>query len=170
MIPKSLCILDANTHTRDFSYPAHMLPPYTNNLPPRTQKLAPTVTSIISLVRLDERKVRWPTQANGWTATQSSRGLAQRCPRVGQRLVRQTAGLPLSPLTHRWESYDQPQPAGLRYNSEQITHTHPQIPECLILTLLEGLSFVICWYHKTSFGSMLVRLADCFSQFTLFTI
>lgn len=138
-----------HTHTQDFSYPAHMLPPYTNNLPPRTQKLAPTVTSIISLVRLDERKVRWPTQANGWTATESSRGSAQRCPRVGQRLVRQTAGLPLSPLSHRWESYDQPQPAGLRYNSEQITHTHPQIPECLILTLLGGLSFVIRWYHKT---------------------
>lgn len=83
-------------------------------------KLPPTMTSIISLVRLDERTVRWNTQANGWTATASSRDLAQRCPGVAPRLARRTAGLPPPSLTHRWDSNDRSQVA----QRAESTHTH----------------------------------------------
>lgn len=63
-------------------HPAHMPLPSTNNQPPHTQNYPP-MTSIISLVRQDERTVRWNTQANGWTATASNRVLAG-CTEAGQ--------------------------------------------------------------------------------------
>lgn len=88
-------------------------------------------------------------------AAETCHSRAEHCPRVWLRLVRQAAGLPLSCLTHRWESYDQPQHAGPRYHSEQMTscrHTHTQ-------THTEGLASSYANIKRIFIRLSLIRLA-----------
>lgn len=80
-------------HARDRVYPAHMFCLYTNNLPPNS-KLPPTTTPIMLLMLLDEKEVLWLTEANGRTAIERSRDLAQRGRALpqGQAEAGQTCG------------------------------------------------------------------------------
>lgn len=70
---------------------------------PRMRNYPPRMTSIISLMRLDETRSAGPLRLMSGTAAASGGDLARRCLRVGRRLLRQTAGvIPESLLGVMW--------------------------------------------------------------------
>lgn len=127
------------------------------------------MTSIILLMLLDEREVRWPTRANGWMSTESGRDWdghsgAQRCLGVGLRLVRQTSRTPTdisdSSLGVIW-----PAAACWAQILWRTDDTHARTDYWMShLMFARSIRFIICWYHRTFF----MRLADSFILFAFF--
>lgn len=132
-LSQNLCLHQTHTHThektapQDFLFLFFLLSTQAIYLP-RMRNYPPRMTSIISLMRLDETRSASPLRLMSETAAASSGDLARRCLGVGRRLLRQTAGLPLSSLSHCWESCEQPRPAGRRYRASTHrrtqSHTH----------------------------------------------
>lgn len=130
-------------------------------------KLHPSMTSIMVLMRQDEWDVRWPTRANGWTATehnkQRGRALAQgwteaghtdrRTPIVSDSSMGVMTSLSIllsNTMSNRWLAV--------------LTHTMLTHIDYWLLHFMFArmVSFIISRYDDSLFIRSSITLFDCF--------